>query len=73
MCFIAPLDYCVEYSLVDETSCKIALISYWNDCSLNSFLEIRFLELKESYEKMQKIQMFKILRAPSIRNNGVCV
>ena len=29
--------------------------------------------LEESYEKMQKIQILKILRVPSIQNQGVCL
>ena len=35
----------------------------------NSFGEVCFLE--ESYENMQKIQILKILRAPSIQHQGV--
>ena len=29
--------------------------------------------LEESYENMQKIQILKMLRAPSIRHQGVCL
>ena len=41
---------------------KIALISYWNNFSLNSFGKVYFLE--ESYENMQKIQIWKFCERP---------
>ena len=49
---------------------KIALISNWNDFQPNSYEEVCFSE--EAYEKMQNIQILKILRMPSIRHQGVC-
>ena len=54
MCFfIAPIDYCVALSCVWDFLWKTALISFWNDFSLNpGFGEVYFLE--ESYENMQK-------------------
>ena len=52
-CFIAPIDYCVELSLVDKTFCENCSHFIWKWFQPNSFGEMCFLE--ESYEKMQKI------------------
>ena len=71
VCFIAPIDFCVELSLIDKTFCKIVLISYWKDFSLIPMGEMCFLQ--ESFEKILKNQILKILRAPSIQNQGVCL
>ena len=45
------------------------LISFHTE--MISFGEVCYLE--ESYENMQKIQILKILRPPSIRHQGVCL
>ena len=66
VCFIAPIDYCVESSFVNETfyaNCSYFILIWFQP---NSFGEMCFLE--ESYEKMQKLQILKILRVPSTRN-----
>ena len=49
-------------------SVKIALISYWNEFSLIPLGKCA--SLKDRYEKMQTIQILKILRAPPIQNKG---
>ena len=67
VCFIAPIDFCVALSLVDETFCENgSFILKW--FQPNSFGEMCFLE--ESCEKMKKIQILKIWRVPSTRNQG---
>ena len=45
---------------------KIPLISHWNNFCLIPWEEMWFLE--ESYKEMQKNQILKFLRAPSIWN-----
>ena len=67
VCFIAPIDNCVELSLVDEIFCENLLLKWFQLKFLwgNVFLR------GELHEMMQKIQILKILRAPSIRNQGV--
>ena len=69
VCFIAPIDYCVEESLVHETFCDDCSHFILKRLQTNSFGEVCFLE--ESYENMQKIRILKIWRAPSIRHEGV--
>ena len=61
VCFIAPIDYCVEHTLVYETSCEnySHFIMKW--FQPNSLEEVCFLE---SYENMQKIQMFENFGSP---------
>ena len=64
VCFIAPTDYCVELSLVYKTvseNCSHFILKWFQP---NSFGEVCLLE--ESYKITQKIQILKILRAPSI-------
>ena len=72
VCFTAPTDdpYCVDLSLVDKTFCENCSHFILKWLQPNSFGEMCFLE---SYEKMHKIQILKILRAPSIWNQGVCL
>ena len=68
VCFIAPIDYCVKEILVYENfcvNCSHFILKWFQP---NSFGEVYFLE--ESYENMQ---ILKILRAPSIRHQGVCL
>ena len=60
---------CWIKSRVRDFSVKIALISYWNDISLIPLGEECFLE--ESYKNMQKIQIWKMLTAPSIQHQWV--
>ena len=70
VCFNASIDYYVEQSLVSETfyeNCSHFILKWFQP---NSFEEVCFLE--ESYENMQKIQIFKIFRVPSIWHQGVC-
>ena len=57
VCFIAPIDYCAELSLIDKTFCEnyFHFILKWFQ-QPNSF--------EESYKKMAKIQIMKLLRAP---------
>ena len=74
--FIAPIDYSVEWSLVDETFCENCSHFTQKLLQSNSFREICFLE--ESYQKMQKkkkIKIFQILREHpgSILTQGVTV
>ena len=64
VCFIASIDYCVEESLVYETFCENCSHFILKWFQPNSFGEVCFLE--EIYENMQRIQILKILRAPSI-------
>ena len=67
VCFITPIDYCVEQS--NKTffeNCSHSILKWFQP---NSFEEVCFLE--ESYENKEKIQILKILRAPSIRHQGV--
>ena len=64
--FIAPIDYCVELSLVDRTFCENCSHFILKRLQPNSFVEMGFSE--ESYINIQKIQ---ILRVPSIQNQGV--
>ena len=71
VCFIAPMDYCVELSLVYETFCENCSHFILKWFQPNSFEEMCFSE--ESYKNMQQIQRLKFLRAPSIGHQGVCL
>ena len=82
VCFITPIEYCVEFwfnkvlngskSLVYETFCENCFHFILKLFQPNSFGEVCFSE--ESYENMQKIQILKILRESSIWHQGVlCV
>ena len=71
VCFIAPIDYCVKKILVYENFCENCSHFILKWFQPNSFAEVYFLE--ESYENMQKIQILKNLRAPSIQHQGVCL
>ena len=62
VCFIAPIDYCVEKSLVHETFCKNCSYFILKWFQPNSFGELYFLE--KSYENMQKIQFLKFWERP---------
>ena len=56
VCFIGPIDYCVEYSLVYETfyeNCSHFILKWFQ---ANSFEEVCFLE--EGYEIKQKNSNF---------------
>ena len=63
VCFIVPIVHCVGWILVYENFFKIALISYWNDLGL--ILLGKVGSIVESFKIMQRIQILKILRAPS--------
>ena len=52
VCFIAPIDYCVEQGLVYETFCEHCSHFILKLFQPNSFGEVCFLE--ESYEIMPK-------------------
>ena len=67
--FIAPIDYCVKKSLVYKTFCESRSHFILKWFQPNSFEKVCFLE--ESYENMQKIQVLKNFRVPSIRHQGV--
>ena len=59
MCFIAPIDFCVEESLVDETvrkHCSYFILKWFQP---NSFGLGEVYLLEESYENMQKIQILE--------------
>ena len=56
VCFIAPIDYCVELHLVDKTFCETCSHFILKGFQCNFFGEMCFLE--ESYEKMQKNSNF---------------
>ena len=62
-------NYCVKLSLTEETFCENCSNFTLKWLQPNSFGEMWFLE--ERYEKMQKIQILKILRMPSIQSQGV--
>ena len=64
--FIAPIDYCVELSLVDETFCENCSHFILKWLQPNSFGEMCFLE--ESYENMQKIQISTNLESALFQN-----
>ena len=49
------------------------LLSFHTEMISAKFLIGEMCFLEESYKKMQKIQIFKILRVPSIWNQGVCL
>ena len=76
-CICSCVFHCSHRLLcLNKVSCmrlfvKIALISNWNNFSLIPFGELCFLE--ESYGNIQKIQILKILRAPSIQHQWVCL
>ena len=71
VCFIVPIDYCVEKSLMYETLCENCSHFILKWFQPNSFEEECFLE--ESDKNMQKIQFLKMVRSPSIRHLGVCL
>ena len=77
-CFQVRHDYCVFH-------CSHRLLCWIKSC-VQDFLWYHFIlkwfqpnsfgeacSLEESYENLQKIQILKILRAPSIRHQGVCL
>ena len=55
VCFIAPIDYCVESSLVYETFCENCCHFILKWFQPKFFGEVCFLE--ETYENMQEIQI----------------
>ena len=71
-CFIAPIDYCVEFSQNRRPDFLWNCSHFILKClQPNSFREMCFLE--KSYKKMHKIQILTILRAPYIQNQGECL
>ena len=72
VCFIAPVDYCIKWILVDETFCENCSHFILKCFQPYSCGETCFLE--ESYKKMQKKnEILTILRVPSTQNQGLCL
>ena len=62
VCFIAPIDYFVELSLVYETFCENCSHFILKWFQPNSFGELCFLE--DSYRNMQKFKYFNFWESP---------
>ena len=58
VCFIAPIDFCVEWSLVDESFCENCSYFILKWFQPSSFWEMCFLD--ESYEKSKSVKFWKI-------------
>ena len=71
VCFIAPIDYCVEWSFMYKTFCENCSHFILKWFQVYSFVEVCFLE--ESYENTQEIQILTILRVPSIQHQTICL
>ena len=69
VCFIAPIDYLVELSLMYETFCENCSHFILKRFQPHSFEKVCILE--ESNENMQKSQILTILRALSNRHSSV--
>ena len=68
VCFITPIDYCVEYSLVYGTFCENCSPFILKWFQPNSFGQVYFFE--ESYENMQKIPIFKNFESALYSTSG---
>ena len=69
VCFIAPTDYCAEWSLVFETFCENCSHFKLNWFQPNSFEEVCFLE--EIYENMQTFKFWKFWECPLFDIGGM--
>ena len=70
VCFITPIDYCVIKFHRQDFLWK--LLSFHTEM-ISAKFPCEDVLLRGGYEEMQKMQICKILRALSIRNQGVWI